>query len=199
MAIHSASNVLEEVSRIAAHVLPRLDERIDGLIIAFEALTAAEVYDQDTAYLKLRMLAFDLHLRIILSSRSEQRVIDWVCRVNEVCGQLDDNGCLAAYYEEEYQRLRNKHLVPAYALRVARAEDARYVALSLRSALYRAGLGDPSILARADHAADWTAGELCTARSNEEDLTAYLVDRRTYAALNIAQELAGDLVEDAGE
>ena len=84
----------------------------------------------------------------------------------------------------------------ANARRIARAEEANFLGNALRSAVYRSGLGDPTVTARIDCAMDWTAEELRAARFERSSMSAFAIHRLANVVVADAdlefEEMGGD-------
>ena len=108
----------------------------------------------------------------------------------EAASLLDDYGGYVSLFEEEYHRLRDERLSFANARRLARAEEAHFLGNALRAAVYRSGLGDPTVTARIDAAMDWTSEELRGARFERSSMSAFAVHRLASSVMaNAATEL----------
>ncbi|PIL33991.1 hypothetical protein GSI_03699 [Ganoderma sinense ZZ0214-1] len=154
--LHSAN---DEVNDLTALVLPTFDARVGNLVASFEHLVRAEQPNEEALFAKLRNLVYEIDLRAVLSTRSAPVVVEWIRRVEEACGALENSRAFVEEFEDAYHRMRDERVGTALACCLARLDDLRFVANALRGVVYRTGFSSPSVVARVDHALDWIAGE----------------------------------------
>lgn len=119
-------------------------------------------------------------------------MVEWLRRIEESCALVDDTRAFLNVFEDYYHRLRDKRLAYAHARRVARAEDARFLANALRSAVYCTGYSVSSFVRRVDDAVDWLNDEVRSAQLEQSNLSTYIAHRYANAVLAESEEQTED-------
>ena len=133
----------------------------------------------------------------MLSTRSAPVVVEWIRRVEEACGALENSRAFVEEFEDAYHCMRDERVGTALACRLARLEDLRFVANALRGVVYRTGFSGPSVVAHVDHALDWIAGE-SHAATMERNRLATFTNRRLMNAMLAEQDENGQGEEFEG-